>query len=94
MTTSTGSCGLADTVVFYLLITAYIAFSFIMCLLVYCCKKPSPDDAYAKDRYTYTEYMGRWPLLNFLITALLLIAGSALSIVNPCGEIKPFTIDK
>ena len=91
---STDECEYKDRHVFVLLITAYLGITFVLMVMTkYCCSK-GKDERFKKDRMMYTEYMGRCPILAFLLGLILLAAGSFLAIFTPCFSIRSFAIDK
>eukprot|EP00520_Triparma_pacifica_P008820 CAMPEP_0118651770 /NCGR_PEP_ID=MMETSP0785-20121206/10958_1 /TAXON_ID=91992 /ORGANISM="Bolidomonas pacifica, Strain CCMP 1866" /LENGTH=1735 /DNA_ID=CAMNT_0006544235 /DNA_START=47 /DNA_END=5251 /DNA_ORIENTATION=- len=87
-------CSYTDHQAFVTLIAAYLVLVLIMMIPARCKRPAKENDNFRKDRMLFTEMMGRYPVISFLLSTILLLTASGLSIFTPCLEVKPFAIDK
>jgi len=94
MSSDESTCAITDSEAAVAVGVVYCFITGFMMLITHCCRKKNADDKYAKDRFAYAEYMGRYPLFSFLLTGGLLVICCGMAVFTPCLELKSFNIDK
>ena len=88
---------ISDDVIFWSLLSVTFGITSVGIFLAVCfCRKP-PNKSLASlesQRMYYAEWVGRWPFVNFVLMAGLMILLSGLAIFTKCGTLRPFEIDK
>jgi hypothetical protein len=89
-------CSISEHRLALYILGGYSAVTLIAMLFVKCCCKlqKTEDPKKNAERFLFAEYMGRFPIFNFLFTGTLMIVASGLSVFTPCLTLKPFEIDK